>query len=133
MTRISLAPGDALHRIGAAAAAHAPVCIGALRSKVGAHPHARVALAYPTNAAMATRNIIDNLQAKLSELFAASPAHDVQRNLRAALMSALARLDLVTREEFDVQAKVLARTREKLTALEAKVAELEALMQQRHP
>jgi BMFP domain-containing protein YqiC len=50
---------------------------------------------------------------------------DVERNLRAGLEAALARLDLVTREEFDVQSAVLARTREKLHALEAKVAELE--------
>jgi ubiquinone biosynthesis accessory factor UbiK len=50
---------------------------------------------------------------------------DIQRNLRASLEAGLARLDLVTREEFDVQAAVLARTREKLAALEARVAELE--------
>jgi len=51
---------------------------------------------------------------------------DIQRNLRAALEAGLTRLDLVTREEFDVQAAVLARTREKLARLEAQVAELEA-------
>lgn len=50
---------------------------------------------------------------------------DLDRNLRATLEAGLARLDLVTREEFDVQAAVLARTREKLAALEARVAELE--------
>jgi len=50
---------------------------------------------------------------------------DLRNNLRAALSAALARMDLVSREEFDVQSAVLARTREKLTALEAKVAELE--------
>lgn len=51
---------------------------------------------------------------------------DVNRTLRAGLESGLARLDLVTREEFDVQAAVLARTRAKLAALEARVAALEA-------
>ncbi len=51
--------------------------------------------------------------------------NDLQRNLRSGLESALARLNLVTREEFDVQAAVLARTREKLEALEKQVAELE--------
>ena len=51
---------------------------------------------------------------------------DLQRNLRAALEAGLAKLDLVTREEFDVQTAVLARTREKLARLEAQVAELEA-------
>jgi hypothetical protein len=50
---------------------------------------------------------------------------DISRNLRATLEAGLAKLDLVTREEFDVQTAVLARTREKLTALEARVAELE--------
>ena len=50
---------------------------------------------------------------------------DVQRNARSAMESALARMDVVTREEFDVQSAVLARTREKLEALERRVAELE--------
>jgi len=50
---------------------------------------------------------------------------DVGRNLRGAVTAALARLDLVTREEFEVQAAVLARTREKLEGLEAQVARLE--------
>jgi len=48
--------------------------------------------------------------------------------LRALLSSAFARLDLVTREEFDVQQEVLVRTREKLQQLEAKVAEMENLL-----
>ncbi|WP_295586499.1 accessory factor UbiK family protein [uncultured Lamprocystis sp.] len=50
---------------------------------------------------------------------------DLGRNLRTSLEAGLTRLDLVTREEFDVQSAVLARTREKLTQLEAQVAELE--------
>ncbi len=50
---------------------------------------------------------------------------DVEKNIHALLQGAFARLDLVTREEFDVQSKVLARTREKLEALEKLVAELE--------
>jgi BMFP domain-containing protein YqiC len=50
---------------------------------------------------------------------------DMTKNLRASLEAGLARLDLVTRAEFDVQAAVLARTRAKLSALEARVAELE--------
>jgi hypothetical protein len=50
---------------------------------------------------------------------------DLQRNLRATLESTLGRLNLVTREEFEVQQAVLARTREKLSALEARVVELE--------
>jgi ubiquinone biosynthesis accessory factor UbiK len=50
---------------------------------------------------------------------------DLEKNLRAALQSALAKLELVTRDEFEVQAAVLQRTREKLEALEARVDELE--------
>jgi len=50
---------------------------------------------------------------------------DLDRNLRESLAGGLAKLDLVTREEFDVQAAVLARTREKLERLEALVTELE--------
>jgi BMFP domain-containing protein YqiC len=52
---------------------------------------------------------------------------DFERNLRAVLQSAFAKLDLVTREEFEVQSAVLARTRAKLEALERRVAELERL------
>ena len=50
---------------------------------------------------------------------------DMERNMRAILEAGLAKLDLVTREEFDVQSAVLARTRAKLEHLEAQVAELE--------
>ena len=50
---------------------------------------------------------------------------DVESNFRAVLKAGLARLDLVTREEFEVQASILARTREKLEALEKRLAELE--------
>jgi len=50
---------------------------------------------------------------------------DLERNFRSLLDSAFERMDLVTREEFDVQRKVLERTREKLTALEARIAGLE--------
>lgn len=53
---------------------------------------------------------------------------DIERNLRAALSAALARLDLVTREELDVQTAVLARTRARLEALEKQVAEMETLL-----
>lgn len=56
---------------------------------------------------------------------------DLERNFQALLQGAFARLDLVTREEFDVQRKVLERTREKLTALEAELARLEAAEPQR--
>jgi BMFP domain-containing protein YqiC len=50
---------------------------------------------------------------------------DVEANFKAVLQSGLAKLDLVTRQEFEVQCGVLRRTREKLEALEARVAALE--------
>jgi hypothetical protein len=74
---------------------------------------------------MPKNRIFDDISARVSEVLAKSPAKDIEKNLRGMLSSAFSRLDLVTREEFDVQAKVLARTREKLVALEARVAELE--------
>ena len=55
---------------------------------------------------------------------------DVEKNLRAVLQASLSKLDLVTREEFDVQARVLARTREKLDKLEQTLGELEAQLRQ---
>lgn len=66
------------------------------------------------------------INSRIAEVLANSPAKDVERNLRAMMNATFTRLDLVTREEFEVQAKVLARTREKLAELEARVAELEA-------
>lgn len=75
---------------------------------------------------MASGRFIDDLNARLAELFAASPAKDLERNVKAMMSGAFTRMDLVTREEFDIQAKVLARTREKLAELERRVAELEA-------
>jgi BMFP domain-containing protein YqiC len=69
---------------------------------------------------------LDDLQDKLEALFANTPAADLQRNIKALLLQQFARLDLVTREEFDTQVKVLARTREKLEALEARLREIES-------
>jgi BMFP domain-containing protein YqiC len=75
--------------------------------------------------AMADNRLLDEIDRRMKEIFAQSPAADLQKNLRALLSSALGRLDLVTREEYDVQREVLARTRARLAELEAKVAELE--------
>jgi BMFP domain-containing protein YqiC len=68
-----------------------------------------------------SRRVVDGLPPGLQTL-----QNDLQRNLRSGMESALGRLNLVTREEFEVQQAVLLRTREKLKALEARVAELEA-------
>ena len=75
---------------------------------------------------MLNAKILEDLSAKLSEAANSSPAKDIEKNMRALLAQGFTKLDLVTREEFDVQSQVLARTREKLTALEVRIAELEA-------
>jgi BMFP domain-containing protein YqiC len=75
---------------------------------------------------MPDSKFFDDIAAKLSALFAASPAKDVEKNVRALLSGAFARLDLVTREEFDIQRELLARARERLIQLESRIAELEA-------
>ncbi len=74
---------------------------------------------------MLQNKFIEEITAKLSDLAAHSPLKDFEKNSRAMLASVFAKMDLVTREEFDVQTEVLKRTREKLAELEAKLAELE--------
>ncbi len=69
--------------------------------------------------------VFEELLNKINGLLKNTPAADIEKNLRALLSSAFAKLDLVTREEFDVQREVLLRAREKITALEARLAELE--------
>ena len=74
---------------------------------------------------MAKQKLLDELGATIKEVVANSPVRDIEKNMRAMLAATFARLDLVTRQEFDVQSEVLARTREKLEQLEARLAELE--------
>lgn len=75
---------------------------------------------------MLNKNIVDEINAKVSEILQNSPAKDIEKNIKVLLSGAFTRLDLVTRDEFDVQQEVLQRTREKLMILEGKVSELEA-------
>lgn len=70
--------------------------------------------------------LLAEISARLAGLAAANPVQDLERNFRAYLASTFERLDLVSREEYDVQVQVLARTREKLQALEARLAQLES-------
>jgi BMFP domain-containing protein YqiC len=74
---------------------------------------------------MADTRLLEEIDRKMKEILARGPAADLEKNLRALLLSAFSRLDLVTREEFDVQREVLLRTRAKLEELEAKLAEHE--------
>lgn len=75
---------------------------------------------------MDMNNFFNDLQSKISQAIENSPAKDIEKNVKSMMTQGFSRLDLVTREEFDVQAQVLAKTRGKLEALEARLAELEA-------
>jgi BMFP domain-containing protein YqiC len=81
---------------------------------------------------MTDQTLLEQLQAKVSEVFSRSPARDVEKNLKAALGAFFTRLDLVTREEFEIQRQVLLRTREKLERLESALAEIERHQQSPH-
>jgi hypothetical protein len=73
--------------------------------------------------------LIDDLARRLASAVpenVAAVGRDLEQNFKGVLQAQLARLDLVTREEFDVQSAVLKRTREKLAALERRLATLEA-------
>ena len=68
---------------------------------------------------------LQDLQQEISRVLATGPGGEIGKNAKAALSGVLARMDLVTREEFDIQTQVLARTREKLEALTARLEALE--------
>jgi len=78
-----------------------------------------------TNPKFPTPAFLNDAMGKLGELLKQSPAKDIEQNLKAGVTSMLGKLDMVSREEFDVQTEVLARTRAKLEQLEARLAELE--------
>ncbi|MDY7577305.1 accessory factor UbiK family protein [Herbaspirillum sp. RTI4] len=71
-----------------------------------------------------------DMQARVQQAIASSPAKDIEKNVKAMLNQGFSKLDLVTREEFDIQAQVLAKTRTKLDLLEARVVALEAQLKQ---
>lgn len=70
--------------------------------------------------------LFEEFSARLGAIVAASPAADIEKNARALLATFFTKLDLVSREEFDIQSQVLLRTREKLKALEERLARLES-------
>ncbi|MBW7861228.1 MAG: accessory factor UbiK family protein [Rhodocyclaceae bacterium] len=78
---------------------------------------------------MTAPRILEEISAKLSELAANSPAKDIEKNVKALLGSAFGKLDLVTREEFEVQREMLLHARQKLFELEERIAALEAEQQ----
>ena len=69
--------------------------------------------------------LLAELSARLAALAANNPAKDLEKNFRGLLSSTFSKLDLVTREEYDVQTRLLARAKEKLAALEARIAQIE--------
>ncbi len=75
---------------------------------------------------MLNTKTFEDLSSKLNAAINNSPAKDFEKNARALLAKGFAKLDLVTREEFDIQTQVLARAREQLLALETRVVVLEA-------
>ena len=68
---------------------------------------------------------LDDLSIKIKEMIKVSPAGDLEKNIHALLQSMFTKLELVSREEFDIQTEVLRQTREKLTALEKQIESLE--------
>jgi BMFP domain-containing protein YqiC len=73
-----------------------------------------------------TPKFVEEAQKKISQLLENTPAADIERNLKALLGSLLVKMDLVTREEFEVQRELLSRARETLAQQEARITELEA-------
>ena len=80
-----------------------------------------------------TQTLLTDLQQRVSDLLRASPAADIERNVKALLGQTFQRMDLVTREEFDVQVALLERLQARVAALEYRLAELEARGQPPEP
>lgn len=78
-----------------------------------------------TGVDMPDPNVLDDLSARISQALAATPVADIEKNLRAMLTAGLAKLDLVTREDFEIQKELLMRAQQRLAALEARLAEIE--------
>ncbi|MES3022502.1 MAG: accessory factor UbiK family protein [Pseudomonadota bacterium] len=75
---------------------------------------------------MDMNSFFNDLQGKINQAIESSPAKDIEKNVKAMMTQGFSKLDLVTREEFDIQGQVLAKTRSKLDALEKRMAALEA-------
>jgi len=73
------------------------------------------------------QSLAEDMQTRIGQAIQQSPAKDLEKNIRSLMQQGFQKMDLVTREEFDLQAQVLAKTRAKLEALEAKITELEKL------
>ena len=78
-----------------------------------------------------TPKFVDDVQKKVSELLESGPARDLERNVKAVFASVLSKMDLVTREEFDVLRELLTRTREQLARQEIRIEQLETRLANR--
>lgn len=76
---------------------------------------------------MDKKSFFEDIQSRVNQILENSPAKDIEKNVRAMLTQAFSRLDLVTREEFDAQALMLAQLRERLEKLEKRVAAQEGV------
>ncbi|MFB9244604.1 accessory factor UbiK family protein [Massilia antarctica] len=74
---------------------------------------------------MDMNSFFNDLQGKINQAIESSPAKDIEKNVKSMMSQGFSKLDLVTREEFDIQSQVLAKTRAKLDALEQRVTEME--------
>jgi len=74
---------------------------------------------------MTEKSVFEELSRRIDEALRGSPAHDLEKNLRALLASWFDRMDLVLREDFEAQRRLLERAQAKLAELEARIAELE--------
>ncbi|MFZ6814919.1 accessory factor UbiK family protein [Undibacterium sp. Rencai35W] len=80
---------------------------------------------------MSKPDFFNEIQSKINQVLENSPAKDIEKNVKAMMSQGFSKLDLVTREEFDIQAQVLTKTRAKLDTLEARIAELETAAKNR--
>jgi BMFP domain-containing protein YqiC len=104
------------------------VCAKPVRAPIQASAHRGGAHRVGHKEWIQMNSFFNDLQGKINQAIDSSPAKDIERNVKAMMTQGFSKLDLVTREEFDIQAQVLAKTRAKLEALEARLAQLEARM-----
>jgi len=80
---------------------------------------------------MFNSQLINDLSSKINDIIKNSPLQEVEKNINALIRGAFTKMELVSREEFDVQAEVLRNAREQLANLEAKISALEAELKQK--
>lgn len=69
--------------------------------------------------------LLEDLGAKMAETLSASPFKDIEKNIKSLLVANLSKLDVVTRDDFEIQVELVRRLRERLAQLEEKVARME--------